>query len=108
MADKKPVNVNLQMILAVVPVLDIFASYGIQKLRLGILFFWVGGAIVQIIQFFVFFGEEHYVSFGQFEARLPESVILFTIVFVIFKIMVMREGSEKWNESFLGLRSYGS
>ena len=78
MIDKKPVNVIMQMIFAVIPILDIFANHRIQKLRLGLLIFWAGGAAVQITQFFVFFGEEHYVSFGEFETRLPESVILFT------------------------------
>lgn len=105
MTDKKPVNVNLQMILVTVPILDIFASYRVQKLRLGLLFFSAGGIIVQVIQFFVFFGEEHYVEFGEFQARLPESVVLFTILFVIFKIIVMGIWSKKWNESFLGLKS---
>ena len=103
--DKKPVNVNLQMILAIIPILDILASYKVQKLRLGFLFFWAGGTTIQIIQFFVFFGEEYYVSFGEFESRLPESVILFTILFVILKVVVMRKWSSKWNESILELES---
>ena len=105
MIDKKPVNVWLQMIFAVIPILDIFASYKIQKLKLGLLIFWVGGILIQIIQFFVFFGEEYYVSFGEFEARLPESVVLFTILFVILKVIVMREWSNKWNKSFLEIES---
>ena len=100
MVRKKPVNVILQMILAVIPILDCYASYKIQKLRLCLLIFWLGGVIVEVVQFFVFFGEEYYVSFGQFQSRLPESVILFTIIFVILKIIVMRKWSEKWNESF--------
>ena len=103
MLDKKPVNVNLQMILAVIPILDIFASYKIQKLRLGLLFFGAGGVIIQFIQFFVFFGEGYYVSVGEFEARLPESVVLFTILFVILKVVGMRQWSKKGNESFLEL-----
>ena len=101
MYDKKPVNMNLQMILAIFPVLDILASYRIKKLQMGLLLFTVGGIVVQLIQFFVFFGEEHYVLFGSFEARLPESVILFTVVFVMLKIVVMRKWSWEWNESFL-------
>ena len=100
MIDKKSVNIIMQMIFAIIPILDIFASHRIQKLRLGLLIFWIGGAIVQIIQFFVFFGEEHYVSIGEFEARLPESVILFTILFLIFKVIIMRKWSEEWNRQF--------
>ena len=104
MIDKKSVNVKLQMIFAVIPILDIFASYKIQKLRLGLLIFWVGGIIVEIIQFYIFFGEEYYVLFGPFEARLPASVIFFTSIFAILKVIVMRKWSKKWNESFLGLK----
>ena len=100
MIDKKSVNIIMQMIFAIIPILDIFACYRIQKLRLGLLIFWTGGAIVQIIQFFVFFGEEHYVSFGEFEARLPESVVLFTTLFLVFKVIVMRKWSEEWNRQF--------
>ncbi len=100
MVYKKPVDTTLQMIFAVIPVLDIVASYRVQKLRLGLLFFWAGGAIVQFIQFFVFFGEEHYLFFGEFEARLPESVILFTILFVFLKAVVMGIWSDKWNKQF--------
>lgn len=100
MSEKRHANVILQMVFAAIPVLDIFASYKIQKLGSGLLLFWVGGMIVQIVQFFVFFGEGHYVLFGEFEARLPESVVLFTILFVIFKVMVMRKWSEEWNRQF--------
>ena len=100
MIDKKSVNIIMQMIFAIIPILDIFASHRIQKLRLGLLIFWIGGTIVQIIQFFVFFGEGHYVSFGEFEARLPESVVLFTTLFLVFKVIVMRKWSEEWNRQF--------
>ena len=106
MSEKKSVNITLQIILAVFPVLDILASYKIQKLRWGLLIFWAGGAAVQAFQFFLFFGEEFYVTFGEFEARLPESVILLTALFVILKVVVMRKWSRKWNESLLGFKSY--
>jgi len=94
------VNVILQMILAVIPILNCYASYKIQKLRLWLLIFGVGGFIFELVQLFVFFGEEYYVSFGQIEARLPESVILFTSILVILQVFVMRIWSNKWNESF--------
>ena len=69
---QKPVNVGLQMFFAVIPILYICASYKIQKLRLGLLIFWAGGTIVQIVQFFVFFGEEYYVKSRWL--KLPESL----------------------------------
>ena len=89
------------MIFAVIPILNCYASYKIQKLKLWLLIFGVGGFIFELVQLFVFFGEEYYISFGQFEGRLPESVILFTIIFVILQVFVMRKWSKKWNESFI-------
>ncbi|QLH06016.1 hypothetical protein [Nitrosopumilus ureiphilus] len=101
MVGKKPVNVILQMIFAVIPILNFYASYKIQKLRLWFLIFGVGGFIFELVQTRFFFGEEYYISFGSFEGRLPESVILFTIIFVILQVFVMRIWSKKWNESFI-------
>ncbi len=96
---KKPVNVILQMFFVVIPILNLYASYKIQKLRLWFLIFGVGGVIFELVQTRFFFGEEHYVLFGTFEGRLPESVILSTIVFVIIQVFVMWTWSKKWNES---------
>lgn len=88
------------MVFAVIPILDLYASYKIQKLRLWVLIFCVGGFIFELIQVYFFFGDGYYVSFGEFEGRLPESVILFTIVFVIIQVFVMGKWSNKWNKSF--------
>jgi hypothetical protein len=97
--DKKPVNVTLQMVFAVIPILNFYASYKIQKLRFWFLIFGVGGLVFELVQTRFFFGEEYYVAFGSFEGRLPESVILFTIAFVIIQVFVMGKWSHKWNES---------
>lgn len=99
--NKKPVNVILQMVFAVIPILNFYASYKIQKLRFWFLVFGVGGIIFQLVQTRFFFGEEHYVLFGSFEGRLPESVVLFTMVFVILQLFVMGRWSKKWNDSLI-------
>jgi hypothetical protein len=101
MVEKRPVNVILQMVFAVIPILNFYASYKIQKLRLWFLIFGVGWVIFELVQTRFFFGEEYYTSFGSFEGRLPESVILFTIIFVILQVFVMRIWSKNWNESFI-------
>ena len=100
MVAKKPVNVIQQMVFAVIPILNFYAGYKIQKLRLWFLIFGIGGFIFELVQTRFFFGEEYYVSFGSFEGRLPESVILFTILFVILQVFVMRLWSKKWNLEF--------
>ena len=89
-----------QMVFAVIPILNGYASYKIQKLRLWFLIFVVGGIIFELIQTRVFFGEGYYVSLGSFEGRLPESVILFTIAFVIIQVFVMGKWSNQWNMQF--------
>ena len=57
MVEEKPVNVMQQMVFAVIPILNGYASYKIQKLRLWFLIFVVGGIIFELIQTRVFFGE---------------------------------------------------
>ena len=101
MIEKRHVNVILQMIFAVIPVLNFYASYKIQKLRLWFLIFGVGGIIFELVQTRFFFGEEYYVAIGSFEGRLPESVILFTMAFVILQVFVMGRWSKKWNDSLI-------
>ena len=102
MVDKKPVNVILQMVFAVIPILDLYASYKIQKLRLWILIFWIGGAIVGLI-----YGET--IMSGGYVAQLLNNnsdfiyVIdnsIFIIIYAIIQAMVMRKLSKKWNKSF--------
>lgn len=100
MNEKKPVNVILQVVFAIIPISDVIACHKIQKLRVGLLLYWAGGAVVQIVQFFVFFGEGYYIAFWEFEARLPESVVLFTILFLILKAIVMKKWSQQWNKQY--------
>jgi len=88
-------------LLKVITILNFYASYKIQKLRLWFLIFGVGGTIFQLVQTRFFFGEEHYVLFGSFEGRLPESVVLFTMAFVILQVFVMGRWSKKWNDSLI-------
>ena len=103
MAEKKPVNVKLQMLFAVIPFLDFYASHKIQKLRLWILIFWICGTIVGVIHGYALFGDEYFGMFTEEDyledpAHLADYV-LFIIIFAIFQAIVMRKWSKKWNES---------
>jgi len=59
MVEKKPVSVNWQMIFVLIPFLDLYASYRIQKLRLWLLIFGVGFSIATILLNYAMFGIDH-------------------------------------------------
>ena len=103
MVEKKPVNVKLQMLFAIIPFLDLYASHKVQKLRFWILIFWICGVIVGIIHGHLLFGDEYSTMFiedNYFEdpAHLAD-YILTIIIFAILQAAVMRKWSKKWNES---------
>lgn len=101
MVERKPVNVILQMILAVIPILDIYASYKIQKLRWWILVFWVGGGAVGVIYNEAVYSGVLFVEFlNSHGSAYAIEYFMFVIPFAIAQAMVMRVWSKKWNASF--------
>jgi len=104
MVEKKPVSVNWQMVFSVIPFLDLYASYRIQKLRLWILIFWICGSIVGIGYNYAIYGEAIF-DVDPEKELFPEPVdvaqyVLFMIVFAGTQVIVMRKLSKKWNDSF--------
>ncbi len=104
MVEKKPVNVIIQMVFSVIPILDCYASYKIQKLRLWILILWIAGTIIGIIHGYALFGEEYSGMFIEEDyledpAHLADYV-LFIIIFACAQAIVMRKWSKKWNKEF--------
>jgi len=101
MVEKKPVNIILQMIFAVTPILDIYASYKIQKLRWWLLIFWVTGAAVGIIYNETIYRGVLFVEFLNSHGNAyAVEYLIFVIPFAILQAMVMRTWSKKWNKSF--------
>lgn len=101
MIRKKPVNVKRQMIFAVIPILDLYASYKIQKLKWWVLIFWIVGGVI---------GWFYYetISSGGFLAEYLNSNVdlistidhsIFVIIYAIIQAMVMRRWSQIWNSS---------
>ena len=106
MVEKKPVNVKLQMLFAIIPFLDFYASHKIQKLRLWILIFWICGIIVGVIHGYALFGDEYFAMFVEDDyledpAHLVDYV-LFVIGFAVVQLIVMRKWSISWNNSLKG------
>ena len=99
MIKKEPVNVIMQMIFAVIPILDLYASYKIQKLRLWVLIFWVVGGVIswfysEIIQSGGFLAQ-FLNNNSDFIYIIDNSI--FIIICAIIQAMVMRKWSKKWN-----------
>ncbi len=102
MVEKKPVSVRRQMVYSVIPILDLIASYKIQKLRLWVLIFWVVGTIVGLGYDYAIFGEDYFdIEKDIFsEPLFIPSYILFVISFAIVQLIVMRKLSISWNKKF--------
>ena len=101
MVEKKPVSVNWQMIFVLIPLLDLYASYRIQKLRLWLLIFLVGNGIVSILMDKAIFGmpysnltdKAHY-----FDPDLFYIHILYVIVTIGIAVFLIRKWSISWNK----------
>ena len=100
MVEKKLVNVKWQMVFSVIPILDLYASKRIQKLRLWFLIFWVAGTIVGLGYNHAILGEDYFdIEKDIFsEPLFIPSYILFVISFAIVQLIVMRKLSISWNK----------
>jgi len=100
MLEKKPVNVNWQMIFVLIPFLDLFASYRIQKLRLWLLIFGVGFGIAVILLNYAMFGMGPGWN-NEIEAWNSSKMLFhITLTFVTLgaAVYVIRRWSISWNE----------
>ena len=91
MVEKKPVSVNWQTLFILIPIIDLWAAYRVEKLGLYVLFIIamaVVGFIVGFVEGVLFFGMSDFFSW-----------IVFLVAMVI-SIILIRSWSEKWNEKF--------
>lgn len=107
MVKKKPVNVNLQSIFMFIPIVDLWATYRIKKLRLYLLIFYLGFGIAGVIMDVVILGPEEYFmdeDYGIMDDFLNIPWIISTIVFRVFyfalAVYFIRRWSREWNEQF--------
>jgi len=101
MVEKKPVNVNWQMVFVLIPFLDLYASYRIQKLRLWLLIFGVVFAIATLLLNYALFGMDHFTWNNEIEAWDSAKLyfhITLTIVTLGSAVYVIRRWSISWNE----------
>ena len=58
MVKQKPVNVNWQTVFVFIPILDLWAFYSVQKLRMALLIFLVGFGAAAIALNFAILGSD--------------------------------------------------
>ncbi len=101
MVEKKSVNVNWQMVFVLIPFLDLYASYRIQKLRLWLLIFGLGFGIAAILLNYAMYGIDHFGWDNEIDAW-DSSKMLFhitlTIVALGAAVYVIRRWSISWNK----------
>jgi|CXWL01.1.fsa_nt_gi hypothetical protein len=82
---KEFVNINIQTILAVIPIVNLWASYRIEKFR-----FWCG----LLVGFFL-------LGFSIDETlRYPYNVIVIMVIEIPVAVYLMRKWSKEWNTQF--------
>ena len=101
--EKKPVNVNWQMVFVFIPFLDLYASYRIQKLRLWILIFLVGFGAAGILMDLAIYGDDYWnpdMKMSMMVEPAPHiNGILFIIISIGLAIFLIRKWSIQWNEN---------
>ena len=97
--ERKTYSVKKQMILAIFPFFDMWASYRIMKLRLWLLFIWVGFGILGILIDWAIYGDEYWdLDYDFFEPLSLTNFILFSAIEIIVAVILMRKWTIEWNK----------
>ncbi len=90
------------MVLAIIPFVDLWASYRIMKLRLWLLIFLVGFGILATLNDLAIYRDEYWDMDWDapifFEPAALINFILFTAVEIIVAVILMRKWTIDWNK----------
>ncbi len=104
MVKQKPVSVNWQTVFVFIPILDLWAFYSVQKLRMALLIFLVGfGAAAIAIQFAILGSDAFLVEDPDLiysNTAFIGSSIGLTIAQYALAIYLIRHWSKEWNKKF--------
>jgi len=100
--DRKTYSVKIQMILAIIPFVDLWASYRIMKLRLYFLIVWVGFGILATLNDLTIYGDEYWDLDWDapvfFEPASMINFILFSAIEIIVAVILIRKWTIEWNK----------
>ena len=97
MVRKEPVSVNWQTLFIIIPIIDLWATYRIEKLRLYLLI-TIAMIVTEVIIEISIFGVDSYLM----EQEVPTSQYALQTGFVLaevgISIVLVRKWSREWNE----------
>ncbi len=97
--ERKSYSVTKQMIMVIFPILDLWATYRIQKLRWYLLIFLLGFGIFWTVVDWAMYGDEFFDEDAPLFADTA-SVIIFIVevaIQVIIAMIVIRKWTIEWN-----------
>jgi len=101
--ERKSYSVKIQMILAIIPIVDLWASYRIMKLRLWLLIMYVGFGILATINDWAIYGDKYWdldydIPFIPTEPTAQINFILFIAIETIVAVILIRKWTIEWNK----------
>jgi hypothetical protein len=97
--ERKPFSVTRQMIMVIFPILDLWATYRIQKLRWYLLIFLLGFGIFWIAVDWAMYGEMFWDEDANIFAEKSSTIIfiLEVAIQIIVAMIVIRKWTIEWN-----------
>jgi len=100
--ERKPYSVTRQMIMVIIPFLDLWAAYRIEKLRYWLLIFLLGFGILRSVVLYPWewntpdTRDDHTPFFADINSE-----IIFIVVAIIIAMIVIRKWTMEWNKACL-------
>ena len=100
MADKKPVSVNWQSLFIIIPIIDWWAAYRVEKFRIYFFVFWVGLVVLDTIVALAILGDRYWIDEGWFFSYDPTLASVQVVMFIASSgvaVYFIRIWSKEWN-----------
>ena len=101
MVNKEPVSVNWQSLFIIIPIIDLWASYRIEKLRFYLLII-IAMLVTEVLIESEIFGAAYfdwdYIMTEQEENNLSIVQGVFIVVEIVISVILIRKWSKEWNE----------
>ena len=98
--ERKSYSVKIQMIFAIIPIVDLWASYRIKKFRIYVLIVWIGFGILFTITDWAIYGDDFWdEDFPLFPDT--SSIIIYILeiaIEIIIAMILIRKWTIEWNK----------